>query len=128
MSKVSDSKVDTGFYFVRCLNPLGFHRVAVTTFGDKHKPILACVHGLTRNAADFFPIARALSEHFHVLCIDVVGRGKSDRLSDASHYNYTQYCNDIATVLSPFEKVYYLGTSMGGIIAYVCSILIGCHK
>jgi len=77
-----------------------------------------CVHGLTRNGRDFDALALALSDHYRVICPDVIGRGKSDWLSDKVHYGYAQYCADMNALIarSGARTVDWVGTSMGGII------------
>ncbi len=66
---------------VQCLGPHGLHRMAYTEWGDAANPrVLICVHGLTRNGRDFDFLAQALADRYRVVCPDVVGRGRSDRL------------------------------------------------
>jgi pimeloyl-ACP methyl ester carboxylesterase len=93
--------------------------MAYTEWGDPANPrVLLCVHGLTRNGRDFDSLARALSDRYRVVCPDVVGRGESDRLADAAHYAYPQYCADMNALIARLgvDRVDWLGTSMGGII------------
>jgi pimeloyl-ACP methyl ester carboxylesterase len=104
---------------VRCLDPHGFHFVRYTEWGDPaNKRVLICVHGLTRNARDFDYVAERLADAYRVICPDVVGRGRSDWLRDASDYTYPVYCTDMATLIASLhaETVDWLGTSMGGIL------------
>ncbi|KAF0145340.1 MAG: putative carboxylesterase [Rhodospirillaceae bacterium] len=101
------------------LGPAGFHKVAYTQWGDGHnKRVLVCVHGLTRNGRDFDDVASALSDRWQVLCPDMIGRGRSDWLTDAAMYNYAQYLNDCVTLIarSGATEVDWVGTSMGGLI------------
>src|SRR5690606_21977207 len=79
---------------------------------------LVCVHGLTRTGRDFDELARALCGQFRVVCPDVVGRGDSDRLGDPTLYSVPQYLSDLVTLIARLdvETVYWLGTSMGGLI------------
>ena len=103
----------------RALGPHGFHRVAYTEWGVADNPrVLLCVHGLTRNGRDFDPLARALQDSYRVICPDIVGRGDSDWLGQNEGYGYPQYCADMAALIARMgvEEVYWLGTSMGGII------------
>jgi pimeloyl-ACP methyl ester carboxylesterase len=101
------------------LNPLGFHRLVYTEWGGmSQRPPVICVHGLTRNGRDFDRLAEALRGELQIFCPDIVGRGKSDWLSDPAHYNYPQYLNDTAALIARVgaEAVDWVGTSMGGII------------
>lgn len=104
---------------VQCLSPEGLHRMAYTEWGAPDNPrVLICVHGLTRNGRDFDTLAAALAPHFRVVCPDVVGRGKSARLSNPALYAIPQYTADMVTLIARLqaERVYWLGTSMGGLI------------
>lgn len=98
------------------------HQIAYTEWGDSSNPkVLVCVHGLTRNSRDFDHLASALEQDYRVLCIDVAGRGKSEWLSNPTHYNYVTYVADILALLKHLEitQVDWVGTSMGGLIAMV---------
>lgn len=97
----------------------GFHRLCYTEWGDDdHRPVVVCVHGLTRNSRDFDYLAAALAGEYRVVCPDVVGRGKSDWLTDAGAYGYPQYLSDMNALIARLDvrKVSWLGTSMGGLI------------
>lgn len=104
---------------VKCLSTSGFHQMAYVEWGDADNPdVLVCVHGLTRNGRDFDFLAQALEADYRVICPDVVGRGKSDWLTNKSLYVMPQYCADMVTLLARLnvETVDWLGTSMGGLI------------
>ncbi len=93
--------------------------------GPAKAPLLFCVHGLTRNAHDFAMLASSLSRHYRVVAVDMPGRGDSQWLEDKHGYSYPTYihaCDSLLTHLAP-QKLYWLGTSMGGIIAMVFSAL-----
>ena len=100
------------------LDPAGFHRVAYREYGAPHGRVLLCVHGLTRNGADFDTFARALSDAYRVVCVDVVGRGASDWLRRSEDYGYPVYCADLAALVARLgvDEVDWVGTSMGGLI------------
>src|SRR5262245_34409385 len=126
---------------VLCLNSKGFHRMHYVEWGDPGaERVVICVHGLSRNGRDFDALAEALCPDFHVVCPDVVGRGQSDWLPVKEEYTYPQYCADMTTLLARLtanaapggmlarlaramgggrsepKRVYWVGTSMGGII------------
>ena len=104
---------------VQCLSAAGLHRMAYVEWGDPANPrVLVCVHGLTRCGRDFDDLARALCGEYRVVCPDVAGRGKSDRLKDPRLYSVPQYCADMVSLLARLnaETVHWLGTSMGGLI------------
>ena len=104
---------------VQCLGASGLHRLAYWEWGDATNPrVLVCVHGLARQARDFDTLARALSGDYRVVCVDVVGRGQSDWLADASGYQIPAYVADMVTLLARLDAqtVHWVGTSMGGLI------------
>ncbi len=111
--------------FIFGLGSAGFHRMHYTEWGDPAAArVVICVHGLTRNGRDFDELAQALAPDFHVVCPDVVGRGRSDWLRAKESYGYVQYCADMTALIARVtakgseaaSHVYWVGTSMGGII------------
>ena len=105
--------------FYQGLSTSGFHRVHYTEWGDPTNPrVLICAHGLTRCGRDFDTLARAMEDHYRVICPDVAGRGESDWLTNKSDYNYAQYLSDMTAMLARtnVESVDWVGTSMGGIL------------
>jgi len=104
---------------VQCLSPAGLHKMAYKEWGDPKNPkVLVCVHGVTRVSDDFDVLAQELCRHYRVVCPDVVGRGRSDWLSDPQYYQVPQYVSDMVTLLARLdvEAVDWFGTSMGGLI------------
>lgn len=101
------------------LSATGFHRIAYREWGSGQRTIV-CVHGLTRNGRDFDMLAADLADRLNarVICPDVVGRGRSGRLTNPDHYGYPQYLADMAVLLARLdvEQVDWVGTSMGGLI------------
>lgn len=76
-------------------------------------------HGLARTGRDFDELAAALSDRFHVLCPDTIGRG----LSSWSHnpeaeYSVEYYSGIAADLLDHYgiDRAGWIGTSMGGLI------------
>ena len=115
---------------VQCSSPAGLHRMAYKEWGDPANPkVLVCVHGVTRVADDFDHLARALCDHYRVVCPDVAGRGRSSRLRDPSLYVVPQYVTDMVTLIarvtanSDNEDVHWFGTSMGGLIGIMLASL-----
>jgi pimeloyl-ACP methyl ester carboxylesterase len=107
---------------VQGINPMGFHKIAYTQWGEPTNPnVLICVHGVSRNCRDFDYLARELAKSYRVICPDVVGRGVSDYSGNPATYNVHQYVCDMTTLLARVnaETVYWLGTSMGGMIGIV---------
>lgn len=107
---------------VQCLSPAGFHRIAYVEWGHPKNPrVLVCVHGLTHCGRDFDFLAQALSQEYRVVCPDLVGRGRSDWLSDKSLYGISQYAADLVVLLARLdvEFIDWVGTSLGGLIGMV---------
>lgn len=108
---------------VQCISPSGLHRMAYKEWGDANNPnVLVCVHGVTRVSDDFDTMARALCQSHRVICPDVVGRGRSEKLRNPWHYQIAQYISDMVTLLARITThpattaVDWFGTSMGGLI------------
>lgn len=118
---------------VQCLDApaptkMALHRMAYWEWGDPANPrVLICVHGLSRQGRDFDTLARALSDSYRVVCPDVVGRGRSDRLANPMNYQVTQYVADMVTLLARLNAgtVDWVGTSMGGLIGLGVAALQG---
>lgn len=93
------------------------HRLVCYRHGSPHMEAVLCVHGLTRNGRDFDFLASALQRNYQVLCPDMPGRGKSDRLSPL-YYNYQTYLFDLQCLLTSLgiSRLHWIGTSMGGIL------------
>ena len=104
---------------VQCLDTRGLHRMAYWEWGDAANPrALVCAHGLSRQGRDFDTLAQALCERYRVVCPDIVGRGRSDRLLDPMGYQIPAYVADMVTLLARLDAqtVHWVGTSMGGLI------------
>ena len=111
---------------VQCSSPAGLHRMAYKEWGDPANPrVLVCVHGVTRVADDFDALADAMSDRYRVVCPDVAGRGRSERLRDPNLYVVPQYVGDMVTLIARVtannedEAVHWVGTSMGGLIGMI---------
>ena len=105
--------------YIQCASPSGLHKMAYHEWGDINNPnVLICVHGLTRRGSDFTVLARAMSDHYRVICPDIVGRGDSDWLSNPMLYGIPQYVTDMMALIAQLglTKVDWFGTSMGGLI------------
>jgi pimeloyl-ACP methyl ester carboxylesterase len=97
---------------VRCYRP-----VAET-------PLLpvVCLPGLTRNEADFEPLARRLSDNAaqsrRVFALDSRGRGRSGYDPDWRNYNPAVELADVIAVMNTLalERAVFVGTSRGGIL------------
>lgn len=87
---------------------------------------IVCLHGLTRNSADFEDVAPWLAAMGRrVLVPDVRGRGRSDRDPDPQRYNPAVYAGDVLALLAAcgVERAVFVGTSMGGLITMMVNAL-----
>ena len=128
--------------YVSCPHPEGQHRMAYWRWGDmRARHVVVCAHGLTRQGRDFDRLAQALvaqnPEPLQVICPDVVGRGRSEWLSNPSGYQIPQYAADMLALLgqlnaqmseqmsdplgatNAMQTLDWVGTSMGGLIGMV---------
>jgi pimeloyl-ACP methyl ester carboxylesterase len=108
---------------VRSISRQRFHRIAYQEWGDpESERIVICVHGLSRQSRDFDVLAAALAaQGCRVVCPDLVGRGRSGRLSNPDDYALPQYAVDMTMLLARLgaEQVDWVGTSLGGLIGMV---------
>jgi len=86
--------------------------------GPARLPVV-CIHGLTRNSADFDHIAaRIAATGRRVIAVDVRGRGRSERARDPMTYQPQIYARDVVDMFEQMglKEAVFLGTSMGGLI------------
>lgn len=113
---------------LQCFSPTGLHTLSYKEWGAPDNPnVVICVHGVTRVSDDFDVLAQALQADYRVICPDIVGRGQSGRLRNPMDYQVPQYVSDMVSLLARAnaEKVYWVGTSMGGLIGMVLASLPG---
>jgi pimeloyl-ACP methyl ester carboxylesterase len=120
---------EPSLHFLSCATPEP-HRMAYWQWGDPAAAhTVLCLHGLTRQGRDFDVLAQTLvaraSGALRVVCPDVVGRGKSDWLTDPMGYQIPHYVGDMLELLAHLkpQTLDWVGTSMGGIIGmFACSL------
>ena len=85
--------------------------------GNRDRPPILCIPGLTRNARDFEPVADRFAGDWRVLSIDLRGRGGSAFDPDPAHYKPMVYVADILKMLDQLgiADAVFVGTSLGGI-------------
>jgi pimeloyl-ACP methyl ester carboxylesterase len=111
---------------VRYLLADGFHEMAYVERGSPGRPVVVCVHGLTRQGRDFDRLAEELASDFRVICPDLPGRGLSDWLSDPNLYQPQTYVTALSHLLAVIdEPVLWVGTSLGGICGLVLAAQSG---
>jgi pimeloyl-ACP methyl ester carboxylesterase len=89
-------------------------------WGERGRRPLIMWHGLARTGRDFDDIAVELASEYHIVVPDTIGRG----LSQWSPQPEKEYCYDFYAALAKalldevgFDKVDWIGTSMGGATA-----------
>jgi esterase len=93
-------------------------RLHYLDYGNDGAPWLVCVHGLTGNAHNFDTLAPHLASKYHVISVDVRGRGDS-QWGPPTEYLPQNYVTDLARMLEELgiARASLIGTSMGGIIS-----------
>ena len=78
-----------------------------------------CMHGLSRNSADFATLCAELHGDYRLISVDQRGRGLSAYDPEPSNYNPLVYVRDMLTLLDhlAIDRVVAIGTSMGGVIS-----------
>ncbi len=97
-------------------------RLAARDYENASAPLtVLCLHGLTRNAADFEDLAAHLCARYRVIAADQRGRGRSAHDPDPMNYVLPTYVRDMWTLLDHLgiEQLAIVGTSMGGLMAMV---------
>lgn len=93
--------------------------------GGRARSPVVCIHGLTRNSADFEDVGPWISSlGRRVIAVDVRGRGRSARDPDAKRYHPNVYAGDMLSLLDAagISRAVFVGTSMGGIITMALAV------
>ena len=73
-------------------------RLHYLDYGNDGAPWVVCVHGLTQNAHNFDALAPHLAAKYHVISVDVRGRGDS-QWGPPTEYLPQNYVTDLAKML-----------------------------
>jgi pimeloyl-ACP methyl ester carboxylesterase len=86
---------------------------------------LLCLHGLTRNSADFEGLCESLREDVRIIAADQRGRGQSAYDPNPANYNPGVYVQDMLTLLAHLgvRRVVAIGTSMGGLMTMMMAAM-----
>ena len=92
---------------------------------NKDAITLLCMHGITRNSADFEDICNELADRYRLIVVDQRGRGLSDYDPNPTNYNPLLYVQDMFLLLEKLKlsSVVLLGTSMGGTMAMIMAAM-----
>ncbi len=89
--------------------------VAYTDWGPADAPILLCCGGVANVATRFHYLASDLADHWRVICMDWVGRGRSAWLAAEGDYSLATYTEQLRQMIVHLGRpVTLLGSSMGG--------------
>lgn len=85
---------------------------------------LLCMHGLSRNSADFAALCGVLHGDYRIISVDQRGRGLSAYDPAPVNYNPVVYVRDMLTLLDHLgiARVAAIGTSMGGVISMLMAV------
>lgn len=93
-------------------------RLAYVEWGEEENPrAIVCVHELNGTAHDFDFLAEALATTHRVICVDLAGRGGSDRLRLKTGYRFETHIRDVLALLDHLriERFDWIGSSFGGV-------------
>ena len=94
-------------------------------WGPRDGAVVIAWHGLARTGRDMDELAQHLAgQGFRVVCPDTIGRGLSQWSPDPdAEYQLSFYARLAAELCDQlqFERVHWVGTSMGGAIGTVCA-------
>jgi pimeloyl-ACP methyl ester carboxylesterase len=105
-------------HYLRCCE----REIHFIEWGEKNAPPLIMWHGLARTGRDFDDIAAALADTYRIICPDTIGRGLSQWSPDPDQEYCLAFYAKLAQALVDqlgFDKVRWVGTSMGGAIGTV---------
>lgn len=113
MAQGQASVPESRFYTTR--DGLGIHYL---DWGNEGAVPLILIHGLRAYANTWDLVAEELRDLFHIIAVDVRGRGNSDWDPNHSYFTAT-YCNDVEDLVEHLrlQRVTLMGHSMGGATA-----------
>jgi pimeloyl-ACP methyl ester carboxylesterase len=95
------------------------HRIEYDSYGEGER-LLVLVHGLLMNRRMFEGLAPALARRGNrVVCVDLLGHGRSDRPEDLRLYSMPLFARQVAALLDHLEQAAAVvgGTSLGANVA-----------
>jgi len=90
--------------------------VAYTEWGPADAPVLLCAGGVANVAMRFHYLASDLCDHYRVVCMDWLGRGRSGWLAAEEDYSLATYTEQLRQCILQLnaKSVTVVGSSMGG--------------
>ncbi|MCA1054087.1 alpha/beta hydrolase [Rossellomorea aquimaris] len=93
--------------------------VQITEWGDKHSPVIFCLHGLGGSGLTFIEVAERLKNEFRIISIDAPGHGNTEPLDSAEEYempHLADWLNEVLNILG-VDKFYFLSHSWGSFVS-----------
>jgi pimeloyl-ACP methyl ester carboxylesterase len=93
--------------------------------GPEGRTPILCLHGITRCAEDFAPLAARHADRRRVLALDLAGHGESARAAAPARYGIESALRDVLDTMAALHcpRAVIVGTSFGGILAMVLAVL-----
>jgi pimeloyl-ACP methyl ester carboxylesterase len=91
------------------------HRISYDSYGEGER-VLVLVHGLLMNRRMYEPLAPRLAAGGNrVVCVDLLGHGRSDRPADPLVYSMSAFADQVVALLDHLgaERAVVGGTSLG---------------
>ncbi len=92
-----------------------FGQTFMLTAGEESHPPIILLHGSCSNSAFWFPEIMALSNHFRIYAVDIIGEaGNSEEYRpDLSSDAFARWMKDVLDALG-LERTAFIGNSLGG--------------
>jgi pimeloyl-ACP methyl ester carboxylesterase len=92
--------------------------LSTTELGESGSRVVFC-HGLFGQGKNFTAIAKALADEHRVVLVDMPDHGRSPR---TERFDYLEYADHVAALLSAEDPAALVGHSMGGKVAMVVAL------
>ena len=95
-------------------------KVAAYELGARRRPTALLLHGLDGSTSlETAPLARRLQPHYHVLALDFIGHGASEKPRSGQPLSVDLFSENVAAVLDHFDvpQAHLFGFSLGGAAA-----------
>ena len=103
---------------VRFINTPSYGRTRIIEAGHGKPQALMLLHGIGGHAEAYSKNVLALAEHYHVVALDAVGHGLSEKRTDIK-YSINDYAEQLRELMDALgiERAHLSGESLGGVIS-----------